>query len=44
MNQWMKDLGTTYQAVVTDPDVLKAVGTLAAPAPAPPQARPTPAR
>jgi parvulin-like peptidyl-prolyl isomerase len=32
MNQWMKDLGTEYQAVIKDPDLLKAVGELAKPA------------
>jgi parvulin-like peptidyl-prolyl isomerase len=32
MNQWMKDIGTEYQAVVKDPDLLKAVGALAMPA------------
>jgi len=40
MNQWMKDLGTEYQAVIKDADVLKAVGALAVPAgpaPAPPK-------
>lgn len=32
MNQWMKDIGTAYQAVIKDPDLLKAVGALAMPA------------
>jgi len=32
MNQWMKDIGTEYQAVIKDADLLKAVGTLALPA------------
>jgi parvulin-like peptidyl-prolyl isomerase len=32
MNQWMKDIGTEYQAIVKDPDLLKAVTTLAIPA------------
>jgi len=32
MNQWMKDMGTAYQAVIKDPDLLKAVGALAMPA------------
>jgi parvulin-like peptidyl-prolyl isomerase len=32
MNQWMKDIGTEYQAVIKDADLLKAVGTLATPA------------
>ncbi|HSP70299.1 MAG TPA: peptidylprolyl isomerase [Bryobacteraceae bacterium] len=32
MNQWMKDIGTVYQAVIKDPDLLKAVGALAMPA------------
>jgi len=31
-NQWMTDLDKTYQAVIKDPDLLKAVGTLAVPA------------
>jgi len=40
MNQWMKDIGTEYQAVIKDPDLLKAVETLlipAGPAAAPPK-------
>jgi len=40
MNQWMKDIGTEYQAVIKDPDLLKAVGALAipvGPAAAPPK-------
>jgi hypothetical protein len=40
MNQWMKDIGTEYQAVIKDPDLLKAVGSLAipsGPAAAPPK-------
>jgi len=40
MNQWMKDIGTAYQAVIKDADLLKALGTLAIPAgttPAPPK-------
>jgi parvulin-like peptidyl-prolyl isomerase len=32
MNQWMKDIGTEYQAVIKDADLLKAVGALAVPA------------
>ena len=32
MNQWMKDIGTEYQAVIKDADLLRAVGTLALPA------------
>ncbi|HEY2845133.1 MAG TPA: peptidylprolyl isomerase [Bryobacteraceae bacterium] len=33
MNQWMKDMGTTYAAVIKDADYLKTLGTLALPVP-----------
>jgi len=39
MNQWMKDIGTEYQAVIKDADLLKAVGSLAMPASPPAPAK-----